>query len=64
LQDNESFLHRSGRTGRAGNKGTALVMHTEREGPTLGSMLKQIRQLQGEVVGTPDPADVMRAASK
>jgi hypothetical protein len=39
-------------------------MHTEREGPTLGSMLKQIKQLQGEVVGTPDPADVMRAASK
>ena len=64
MQDNESFLHRSGRTGRAGKTGTALVMHTAKEAYALGSMLKNIKQLAGEVVGVPEPAEVMKAASK
>jgi superfamily II DNA/RNA helicase len=42
-QDNESFLHRSGRTGRAGNKGKTVVMYTERESMSLGMLLKQVR---------------------
>ncbi len=39
-QDNEAFLHRSGRTGRAGKTGTAIVMFTEREARALGLILK------------------------
>ncbi|KAI8476815.1 MAG: P-loop containing nucleoside triphosphate hydrolase protein [Monoraphidium minutum] len=63
-QDNESFLHRSGRTGRAGNKGATVVMHTDRESFAVGSLLKQVKATTGLVVGTPDPADVMTAASR
>ena len=45
MQDGESFLHRSGRTGRAGNKGATVVMHTDREAYAVGSLLKQVRDL-------------------
>lgn len=41
-QDSESFLHRSGRTGRAGNKGRAIVMHTPSETKALGMILQQV----------------------
>lgn len=30
-QDPESYVHRSGRTGRAGRTGTAIIMHSDRE---------------------------------
>lgn len=48
-QDSESFLHRSGRTGRAGNKGATVVMHTERESAALGQLLKQVRGALGRL---------------
>lgn len=41
-QDSESFLHRSGRTGRAGKKGRAIVMHTPSETRALGQILQQV----------------------
>jgi superfamily II DNA/RNA helicase len=41
-QDSESFLHRSGRTGRAGNKGCAIVMYTPNESRALGQILQQV----------------------
>lgn len=42
-QDSESFLHRSGRTGRAGNKGRAIVMYSPSESRSLGQILQQVR---------------------
>ncbi|KAF8057135.1 RH3A [Scenedesmus sp. PABB004] len=63
-QDSESFLHRSGRTGRAGNKGRAIVMHTPGEARQLGLILQQVRLAGGEVIGAPGPADVMASASR
>jgi ATP-dependent RNA helicase DDX21 len=44
-QDSESFLHRSGRTGRAGNKGRAVVMHTPSEARALGLILQQVGEV-------------------
>jgi superfamily II DNA/RNA helicase len=41
-QDSESFLHRSGRTGRAGNKGRAIVMYSNSEARSLGQILQQV----------------------
>jgi superfamily II DNA/RNA helicase len=41
-QDSESFLHRSGRTGRAGNKGRAIVMYSPNESRSLGQILQQV----------------------
>lgn len=40
LQDAEAFLHRSGRTGRAGKTGTAVVLFTEREARSMGLILR------------------------
>jgi ATP-dependent RNA helicase DDX21 len=62
--DSEAFLHRSGRTGRAGNKGRAIVLHTPGETRALGLILQQVKLTTGEVIGAPSPADVMASASK
>ncbi|GIL46032.1 hypothetical protein Vafri_3126 [Volvox africanus] len=63
-QDNEAFLHRSGRTGRAGKQGTAVVLFTEREARSLGLILRATKVFNAELVGAPDPGDVMRTASR
>ncbi|KAG2428695.1 hypothetical protein HXX76_011400 [Chlamydomonas incerta] len=63
-QDNEAFLHRSGRTGRAGKTGTAVVLFTDRESRALGMILRATKVSNAELVGAPDPADVMRTASR
>lgn len=63
-QDNEAFLHRSGRTGRAGKQGTAVVLFTERDARSLGLILRSTKVANAELVGAPDPADVMRTSSR
>lgn len=50
-QDSETFLHRSGRTGRANKTGTAILMHTERDYGTVG----QLERAAG-IRFTPSPA--------
>eukprot|EP00879_Flechtneria_rotunda_P009638 GHRR01010085.1.p1 GENE.GHRR01010085.1~~GHRR01010085.1.p1 ORF type:complete len:752 (+),score=235.05 GHRR01010085.1:500-2755(+) len=62
--DSEAFLHRSGRTARAGNKGRAIVMYTPSETRSLGLVLQQVKLTSGEVIGAPSPADVMASASR
>lgn len=64
LQDSESFLHRSGRTGRANKKGIAIVMYSQAESSQLGRMLRDTKTRDATAVGTPGPAEVMTAASK
>lgn len=63
-QDNEAFLHRSGRTGRAGNKGTAILMFTDREARAMGQMFKETKVEGAELIGSPEPAEVMTSASR
>eukprot|EP00899_Mesostigma_viride_P005084 jgi/Mesvir1/14577/Mv05255-RA.3 len=61
--DSESFLHRSGRTGRAGKNGCAIALHTPKE----MRILKQIERDAGarfEFRGPPSAAEVMRAAGE
>jgi len=62
--DNEAFLHRSGRTGRAGNKGTAVVLFTEKEVRTLGLILRQTKVENAELVGAPEPREVLTRCAK
>jgi superfamily II DNA/RNA helicase len=50
-QDSESFLHRSGRTGRAGNKGRAIVMYSNAESRSLGQILQQVGWGEGLCLG-------------
>ena len=42
--DNEIYVHRSGRTGRAGNKGTSIIIAHSREGRKLKSIEKMIKR--------------------
>jgi len=42
--DNEIYVHRSGRTGRAGNKGTSIIIAHSREGRKLKAIGKMIKR--------------------
>lgn len=55
---------RSGRTGRAGNKGTAVVLFTEKEVRSLGTILRQCKVDNAELVGAPEPRDTLGRAAK
>lgn len=63
-QDNEAFLHRSGRTGRANKQGTAVVLFTDKEVRSLGFILKQTKVENAELVGAPPPAEVLTRAAR
>lgn len=64
LQDAESFLHRSGRTGRAGRNGTTIAMVTKRETGWFRRMLKECKVEDIEMIAPPSPKDVMEAAAR
>lgn len=53
----ESYTHRSGRTGRAGNKGISLVFINSREGRKIRAIEKQIG-VQFEKVDIPDKSQL------
>ncbi len=59
--DPEAFTHRSGRTGRAGRKGTSIVLlpPSAREG--VGRLFRRAR-VEGTFLPAPTAADVLRAA--
>ncbi|CBY13871.1 unnamed protein product [Oikopleura dioica] len=45
----EDYVHRCGRTGRAGNKGTAYTFLTEEEGKYAGDIIKALEMSKAEV---------------
>jgi ATP-dependent RNA helicase DDX21 len=62
-QDTESFVHRSGRTGRAQRAGNAIALHTERE----EWMLRRLGKETGatfERLSPPSATDVMDASAR
>eukprot|EP00244_Chara_vulgaris_P008140 TRINITY_DN309_c0_g1_i3.p1 TRINITY_DN309_c0_g1~~TRINITY_DN309_c0_g1_i3.p1 ORF type:complete len:891 (-),score=180.46 TRINITY_DN309_c0_g1_i3:409-2829(-) len=61
--DAETFVHRSGRTGRAGKKGTALVMYTDSQNRTL-KLIERDANCSLERVPPPHVDDVLRASSE
>ncbi|KAL4420664.1 hypothetical protein ABPG75_010320 [Micractinium tetrahymenae] len=63
-QDPESFLHRSGRTGRAGKSGTAIAMFQPKE---IGYFKRILRETETEgvkLIPAPSPSQVIEAAAK
>ena len=42
--DNETYVHRSGRTGRAGNKGISIIIAHSRDGRKLNAINKMIKR--------------------
>jgi ATP-dependent RNA helicase DDX21 len=62
-QDTETYIHRSGRTARAGNSGTCITFFTKK----TQILVQQIEERAGvklKLIGAPQPEDVIRASSK
>lgn len=60
-RDAESYVHRAGRTGRAGKSGTAVVMYSDREMRDLKSLERECR-VKFELEAAPAPEAGLEAA--
>lgn len=61
--DSETFVHRSGRTGRAGKEGTAILMHTPSQRRTL-DLLEQELRCRFQSIEPPSAADLIRSSAE
>ena len=55
----DSYIHRSGRTGRAGKKGTCITFHIPSERAQLGYIEREAR-IEIKKVGPPQPEEIIR----
>lgn len=62
-QDPESYVHRSGRTGRAGRTGTAIIMYGDRENREVAG-LERITGVRFKERTLPTPKEVAAASAK
>lgn len=60
-KDTETYIHRSGRTARAGRSGTCITFYTLRQKMLVG-MIEQKAGIVFQKVGVPQPDDVIRAS--
>eukprot|EP00250_Pteridium_aquilinum_P016736 c23265_g1_i1 orf=404-2731(+) len=61
--DSETFVHRSGRTGRAGKEGTAILMHSPYQRRTL-EMLERDLKFRFQSIEPPTAVDVVRSSTE
>lgn len=59
--DTESYVHRAGRTGRAGKSGTAVVMYSDREWRSLRNLERECK-IKFELEAAPAPEAALEAA--
>ncbi|CAM4366997.1 DEAD/DEAH box helicase [Deinococcus marmoris] len=62
-QDPDSYIHRSGRTGRAGRTGTAIIMYGDRENREM-SGLERVTGVRFIERTIPTPAEVAAASAR
>ncbi|CAD7947515.1 unnamed protein product [Amoebophrya sp. A120] len=62
-QDVESYVHRSGRTGRAGNSGVSIIFYS-RSDEYMIRILKRKLGIEMQRVGPPQPFDIVKSAAK
>ena len=60
-KDTETYIHRSGRTARAGRSGTCITFYTLKQKMLVG-MIEQRAGIIFQKVGVPQPDDVIRAS--
>ncbi|OLV19825.1 DEAD/DEAH box helicase [Deinococcus marmoris] len=62
-QDPDSYIHRSGRTGRAGRTGTAIIMYGDRENREMSGLerVTGVRFIERQI---PTPAEVAAASAR
>ena len=63
-KDTEAFLHRSGRTGRAGKSGTTIAVLMPRDRGVFRRICQETKISNLEWISNPAPADVMAASAK
>ncbi|KAK2966183.1 hypothetical protein RJ640_008749 [Escallonia rubra] len=61
--DAETFVHRSGRTGRAGKEGTAILMFTNNQRRTIRSLERDVG-CKFEFIGPPAIEDVLESSAE
>lgn len=61
--DPETFVHRSGRTGRAGKDGTAILMYSDKQIRTMKNIENDVG-CKFERIGAPHMDDVLQASSQ
>eukprot|EP00898_Chlorokybus_atmophyticus_P002543 jgi/Chlat1/328/Chrsp1S00218 len=61
-RDVETYIHRSGRTGRAGKEGVSVMLSTPKKEYMIG-MIEHKAGVVFERVGAPQPADIARVAA-
>lgn len=63
-RDGEAFLHRSGRTGRAGRKGSTIAVVLNNARGKFKAMCSELRLDRMEIISPPGPQQVMEASAK
>ena len=61
--DVETYIHRSGRTGRAGKSGTCVTFYTRRQQDLIDNIERHAK-LRFKKIGSPQPSDIMRASAR
>ncbi len=61
--DCETYIHRSGRTGRANKKGVCILFYTKRDQQLVKNIERQAR-ITFERIGPPQNEDLVKAAAK
>lgn len=59
----DSYIHRSGRTGRAGKSGVCITFYTSRERDLIDK-IEQAAGVKLKKVGMPQPEDIVRASAR
>ncbi|XP_068634454.1 DEAD-box ATP-dependent RNA helicase 7-like [Aristolochia californica] len=60
-KDVEAYIHRSGRTGRAGNTGVAVLLYDPKKSYTV-TRIERESGVKFELVSVPQPADIAKAS--
>ena len=62
-KDVETYIHRSGRTARAGREGTCITFYSKKHQP-LVTNIEQRAGIVFQKIGVPQPEDVIKASSR
>ena len=59
----DTYIHRSGRTGRAGKKGVCLTFYTKVQLPLL-ERIERLAKIKMRKIGPPQPGDIVKASAR
>ena len=59
----DTYIHRSGRTGRAGKSGVCLTFYTKTQHPLL-ERIERLTKIKMRKIGPPQPGDIVKASAR